>query len=285
MTRPLDLAQRYLRPVRPSPADRWTGWAQSLRERYGRCSLRHRALAMTLTRPMALIHACCQRWERVAWMLSPQIKLAIGPILLYSSRQTMQPVLAAQAGAGYPRLHSASGKQAVAGTRDLAAPGSVDGRASAAPSAIAWQGRTTQVERARGSARLIMASPLRRVFLRANFEDANETVTISRVNREVSLVAGCLQILRRVVDERLRVEERVQRIVMTRQQPTPVPVAAPAETGSMTMQSPRGLRVGSPGMMQMASPVAVDIEQLTEQVVRNIDRQIIAHRERMGRPF
>jgi hypothetical protein len=30
-------------------------------------------------------------------------------------------------------------------------------------------------------------------------------------------------------------------------------------------------------------PPAVDVEQLADQVVRRIDRQLVAHRERLGR--
>jgi len=50
-------------------------------------------------------------------------------------------------------------------------------------------------------------------------------------------------------------------------------------------QSPRGLKVGAPGMTPRAWSSSLDIDQLTEQVVRNIDRQIVAYRERMGRVF
>jgi hypothetical protein len=54
----------------------------------------------------------------------------------------------------------------------------------------------------------------------------------------------------------------------------PTPVAAVAEVPGRALTAARG-----PG----SAPAELDIEQLTERVVRQIDRRIVAHRERLGR--
>ena len=94
---------------------------------------------------------------------------------------------------------------------------------------------------------------------------------------------GSVEILRRIIDERARVEARVHSILVMRRPPMPVVNAAAVDT--VIAQSPWGLKVGAPAMTPQAGSSSVDIERLTEQVVRNIDRQIVAYRERMGRVF
>lgn len=48
-------------------------------------------------------------------------------------------------------------------------------------------------------------------------------------------------------------------------------------------ESPRAVKAGFAGISPSRTPI--DIEQLTDQVVRNIDNRIVAHRERLGRVF
>jgi hypothetical protein len=94
-----------------------------------------------------------------------------------------------------------------------------------------------------------------------------------------SPAAPSLAIIRRVVQERRRVEQRAPLPLVTQR---PAASAMRANGADATiMQSPRGARVGGPGMAQ--PPPAIDIERLIDQVVRQINHGIIAQRERMGR--
>jgi hypothetical protein len=126
--------------------------------------------------------------------------------------------------------------------------------------------------------------PLKGVFGRAD-ADVIARITVSRLHRESSVAHESLRILQRVVDQRHRAEERTQRTILVHKYDDVRPGVTTAETEAMVKQSPRGLRVGMPGMAQVGSPPAIDIEKLTDQVVRHIDRRIVAHRERMGRVF
>ena len=64
-----------------------------------------------------------------------------------------------------------------------------------------------------------------------------------------------------------------------------VPAVVKAQTPE-TYESPRGARVGAPGMAHLPDPVMpLNLDRLTEQVVKEIDNRIVAYRERMGRVF
>jgi hypothetical protein len=269
---------RWQPPDRASvPSNRWTGWAQSVRERHGRILLRHHGVGMALAQPPERLYVSCQRWEHAAWTLCPQIHLAISPIL----RQTVwrgAPVLPMpQACPASPRPPSLIGQRAPAQQpaerwaveRDLA---DVNPLGEQQPLVLPALDTDWHM-------------PLKRVFARVNVEDVHETVTVSQVTRQSLVAQQSLQMLRRVVEERQRVEAWERRAIMTRQQKEVTPVVTAAEAREVVMHSPRGPRVGGSGITQTASPPAIDLEQLTEQVVRHIDSRIVAHRERLGRPF
>jgi hypothetical protein len=258
-------------------SERWTGWAQSLSERYGRIPSRHHGVAMTLAQAPEWLVVHCQRWEHAAWTLCPQINLAIGPIL----RQTVwpgahvlpmtqvrsaSPVPVALSRQWAPARPPSESSLVSPELRDLPRPAERQPPALAASDAD-WR------------------MPLQRVFARTHVEDVHDSVTVAQVRRESLFAQQSHQILRRVSEERQRVESWQQRNIVTRHRKELTSVITEAEAREVVMQSPRGLRVGGSGMAQMTSPPAVDIERLTDEVVRHIDRRIVAHRERLGRPF
>lgn len=96
---------------------------------------------------------------------------------------------------------------------------------------------------------------------------------------------------RRVIETAQRVEVRPAPAIMVRQ---PVAPPIPADNGrantgvgsdATVLQSPRGPRVGATGLAPGVVPSDLDIERLTEKVVRKIDDRILAYRERMGKVF
>jgi hypothetical protein len=234
--------------------NRWLHWAQSLADRHSRVAANRRGLSLTFLHPATNLLLSCGRWSRAAATIAPQINLSIGLIL-----RSLQ-----QAGGD----ESASWRKMewqVEGVKQIESL-AADPQASVVKQQInTWQ------------------RPLQRVFARAMVEVAGETAPLSRARHETLLVERSLQIVRRVVDERRRVEEQARRTLVAREQRNVSrPTAAAAQ--ETLMQSPRGLRVGAQGMMQTTAP-PIDIEQLTDRVVSNIDSRIIAHRERMGRLF
>lgn len=240
------------RRIRSGACDnRWLGWAQSMADRHSRIAVNHRGLSLTFLHPATTLLLRCEQWRRAAWTITPQINLSISPILQLFQR--------------------ASGRESASEQRTDRDRAPLENSVTNTQAFIieqqssAWQ------------------RPLQRVFAFAMVEEAGEMWPVSRARHETLLVERSLQVVRRVVDERRRVEEQTRRTLVAREQRS-VSRTAAAAAQETVMQSPRGLRAGAQGMMQTAAP-PIDIEQLTDRVVRNIDSRIIAHRERMGRLF
>jgi hypothetical protein len=231
--------------------NRWLGWAQSLADRHSRIAVNHRGSSLTFMHPATTLPLYCEQWRRAAWTITPQINLSIGPILRLFQRAHGREA----SNEHRTERHRAPLEYPVTNTQAFI----VERRSST------WQ------------------RPLQRVFAFAMFEEAGEARPVSRARHETLPVERSLQVVRRVVDERRRVEEPTRRTLVAREHRS-MPRIEAAVAPETVMQSPRGLRVGAQGMMQTTAP-SIDINQLTDRVVRNIDSRIIAHRERMGRLF
>jgi hypothetical protein len=92
------------------------------------------------------------------------------------------------------------------------------------------------------------------------------------------------QLISRIVTERNRLEETARRSFVTRVYREPAPVAKQAVSEPTIYESSvkRSASWGPP-INQGGWPI--DIENLTDQVVRSIDGRIVAHRERIGKVF
>ena len=86
-----------------------------------------------------------------------------------------------------------------------------------------------------------------------------------------------------VVAERRRFEDQTYRVLLTLQQhETTKQVQRSEET---VIHSSREFDVRSAERFGPKARAPIDIEQLTDQVVRQIDNRIVAHRERLGKVF
>jgi hypothetical protein len=92
------------------------------------------------------------------------------------------------------------------------------------------------------------------------------------------------RLINRIVTERNRLEETARRSFVTRVHREPVPVAKQAVSEPTIYESSVN-RSASWGPPINQSGWPVDIEKLTDQVVRSIDGRIVAHRERIGKVF
>lgn len=72
-------------------------------------------------------------------------------------------------------------------------------------------------------------------------------------------------------------------VPMTVQRPAPASAAPPQPAPVSTPDAPGAPHRPPTPFPQAEAPPPIDIDRLTDQVVRAIDRRIIAHRERMGR--
>jgi hypothetical protein len=263
--------------------DRWTGWARALMGRYVWIPLRQRAAAMQLLEQRAPLGMPGRRWELAALNIHPKLRLSISPLLFRTTGKGAPAVLAVPAPGGYDARQRQGG---IASAPPLAAPASGRQGTPAQRAPIdQWQGRRTPVGSgmrlvlpgalgadragAPGAAGSQQSLPLARVFRRLNAADLYEVGTVSRRHREHLAAQRSLRILDPVTEALQRVEYRVQRtaVVLRRQ--------------SRDITAPAVKSVAAPA----PAPPAIDIGQLTEQVVRQIDNRIIAHRERMGDVF
>jgi hypothetical protein len=120
-------------------------------------------------------------------------------------------------------------------------------------------------------------SPLQQVFNR--LDRATEIAHL----HQSALVREIQRIVQRVVRDRQRLEERVQNNLVVKQ---PLEMKDAIARSAITRQHP--LTTDIPPNFQPNPPPnlnAVNIDQLTEQVLKQLDSRIIAQRERMGRTF
>jgi hypothetical protein len=133
-----------------------------------------------------------------------------------------------------------------------------------------------------------MAAPLARVF--ARIERAAPGLEAERLPNPGSRLenpaasSGSLATSRRLAARGERLEAIVDRPApRTLHRPAKRPVDAPVEAPPPVRRRPAAA-VGMPGLATgMALPGPGDLDRLTEQVVRRIDRRMTAWRERTGR--
>jgi len=90
-------------------------------------------------------------------------------------------------------------------------------------------------------------------------------------------------IAERVVREHSRVEQRRGSDIVIREQNRPTAAAVQERTSVALEQQLAAARTHSHSWPD--KPAEINVDQLTEQVIRKIDHRIMAYRERLGRAF
>ncbi len=252
-------------------SDRWTTWALMLQGRHARSAMRYHALSFILARNQAIRRAQVERWQHMYLKQLPTIRLSIGPILLRFGDPAICSHLARPAvTTGEPREVS----------REFiySRPQRSTQRSFNQPQPFGT-GADVPFKASRAELQdTVFRSPLVRVFEREGKPASELTRFESRV------VQRSLQLVKRVQTGRTRLEEDVRRNFVSREQRTTPAVTKNAIAENTVFESSRSMRTGTAGPTDMSGR-PIDIERLTEQVVRNIDSRIIAHRERTGRIF
>ena len=258
---------RWRRTRKPTSAgrfgrwDRWGLWARSISSRHHRVSSRHRVSVMQLLRRGDSVYHSSHRWELKAWSLFPRINLAIRSILNESGRKSFSTTLSRT------RSHLTARNEA-----KPAGPGisSMD---------VAERKSIPEFSR------LLTETPLTRVFRRLAVREI-ETLSRKVITRE------SLDITRRIFEERRRIEHYVHTATVTRQEQISRKAFEHTKEAEKKLaehlaelNKVRATVDTVYGMPPLSSPAAFNIEQLTEQVIRRIDDQIVAHKERMGTLF
>lgn len=265
----------YQRP--PSAVGRWGQWARSMSGRHRQVVSKHRFVVMTLLRRTVPLYFSSHRWELKAWSIFPRINLAIDvrPQSLVFKTSPLSKAAQAQ------RILQVNNdrfevKRLVEKSLELQQARSVRQERSETIVVTPFILNVSDVSGRRA---------LDRVFRRLVIRES-ETHLKGIVRREA------LNIVRRVTDERRRIEERSETVTVLRQQQ---PVSLSQEqmnelTGRATTNGAAVDRFGNNVRNAGAIPTPfmtpnMNLQQLTDHVIRQIDDRIIAHKERMGKLF
>ncbi|HUS09306.1 MAG TPA: hypothetical protein VMZ30_02480 [Pyrinomonadaceae bacterium] len=247
---------------------RWATWADGLRNRHARIPIRYHAMTLVLARIQSS-HSYVERWQSTYLKQLPTIRLSIGPILLRFSDTTIRSLRAPLA---------VTTETAGRITREF-----VYNTPPHSQQLLFNQHQplipNTDVSFKTSAAELrdrLFQSPLLRVFER------QATAGSALPHFEARVLKRGLQLIDRVLIGRERVEETVRRILVSREQRASGSAATKIPENKL-FESPHSLRTAPAGPDYSGGQI--DLERLTEQVVRNIDSRIIAHRERTGRVF
>jgi hypothetical protein len=239
-----------------SKIPRWTAWARSLAGRHGRQHERLDRLSLQLARPRGLARSVQQRWFLSSRVMQPRIALAIQPVLRASFWRTPERV------------------ERIART---ATTRTVETR-------TAHREQVREVERYRETERVFAEQrpALLKVFERLR-ETGQALGPIGRQGRAVETTA-----LARTLAARARREEKA----LSGEPPARVfrPTEQPVREERRSLPDPRRSEIpgwGAPassfhGTMPVPVPPPINVESLTDQVMRQIDRRVGAWRERTG---
>lgn len=273
-------------PMQATPGNRWTTWARSLSAGRRRVYSRYRVAVMQLLRPAVPIYRSSHRWELKAWSLFPRINLVVRPILqqLNAKRSSLLPGSTARraSSTSEARKDFLVGRTAEGSfrSRNAAAPEPRELRASRgkAPATGNVAGQNPVL----GYSPSPMHVPLNRVFRRLT------TIEFQTQHRGL-ITEESVKVARRVVEETRRVELSGPTSMVTKQEARKILESARGRETKLLEQLTE-LSKTAPNIMRGSAPFAArvsdfTIEQLTEQVMRRIDDQIVAHKERMGKVF
>jgi hypothetical protein len=274
---------------RHSPADRWTSWARSITERHERLTARQGFLIMTLAEPVRMFTLINQRWERFALAVFPRIQVSIGPILQALAGRQFRPVPAVQTALAFPRVTALENGSMLSGHGASAISHQPEPRlfaTSMASSRLEAAGAQRITRHSPSESGLVAEegpvlndfseSPLRALFARMRRRDPGVVLRKLLFENESEAIA------QRVFREHLRTEERGRSSMVVRRQATS---GAAVEERRVEMESQYASAAKTRAPSWADKPPEVNVEQLTEQVIRRIDHRITAYRERLGRAF
>ncbi len=256
-------------------SDRWADWARFLIESHRWNALRRHMPIMIIVRPWVPPYLLYRRWQRHVWRLCPKITLVIGPIL-----QTI--------GKYSPKNKEVPSKQLVEANLE---GHNIPGERIFSPTKAFYMSNPAAPEQTSvfNPPNVARQAPLRLAFARMNHRHTLTLLSQSLIEQE-----SC-RIPRRVVHERRRVEEKIHRntsgafaipikpsmpeMIVVRRQKDFISV----EADRTEMESQHTPRTGARMVSQTSLSPTINVEQLTEHVIRQIDHRIRAYRERRGK--
>lgn len=254
--------------------DRWTNWARALTERHERVMTRRGPLVMTLLEPLRMAVSISRRRENFGLSLFPRIRISIGPILQQLDREEFHSLIqksSLTAVGSHQALRSGPGP-----ARFVSFIYNTNQTATVSNSATRNFSEANAVTEQHHELTELLQSPVARLFART--QRSYHAVTWLKkllVQNESQTIAE------RVVHEYSRVEHRRQRDLVIRKQSAPAAVTQAQQSALEQQFAPESAH----NRFRPEKPLEINVEQLTEQVIRKIDNRITAYRERLGRSY
>jgi hypothetical protein len=275
-------------PFKSPAVNRWSAWARSIATRHARFTQRRESLALIVRRSRSL-HVIRERWSFTTRLVRPHLQLAINAVVKLAHWRQEQ--------------HFSHGTKSFLNTtqRALSHTGVVTRQPGGIERVVREIGHgstTAQPSANFREQRQVLKQPLAFVFERVKASKST-TQTIPLANRlEILIHQQVPSVVERVTQQARRTETMLtgtsslveRQIASTRmevmQPPRLLKTVAPSTRVIEKSSSapPVTTVIESAPWLPEKMPVAgLNIDQLTDQVVRQLDRRVVAARERMGR--
>ncbi len=262
---------------------RWTRWAKSMAARHERFTARQGRLVMTLLEPLRMSVSINRRYESFAVAVFPRIQVSIGGILNELGYREFNSFPLFHSSVLFPGINSVTRMPRIEerfSTRDDRFVERVvkqnTNHEVVTHDRRELVGRTDLIRVNLRSDTRVTQSPVARVF--ARFYERDPGVVL----RKLLFENESQKVIERVSREHLRVEQRTRGDMVIKTQPTP---AAVVEDRRRELETQFASTAKTRGPSWPEKPPEINVEQLTEQVIRRIDHRITAYRERLGRAF
>ncbi len=225
---------------------------------------------MTLLEPLRMSVSINRRFESFAISVFPRIQVSIGGILqeIESANETVTRMTRTKERFGFGVTHDQFTLVEQMTDRNTTAITTHQSRE--------LFGRTNLIRVNQHSNPRVTQSPVARVFARFHERDAGVMLRKLHYENETR------KVIERITTDHVRVEQRTRGDMVIKMQTKPSVVAHDHQKDLETQLASTS-RTRGPSWPE--KPPEINVEQLTEQVIRKIDHRITAYRERLGRAF
>ena len=263
-------------------SDRWTTWARSMAARHGRLTARRGHVVMTLLEPLRMSVSINRRYESFAISMFPRIQVSIGGILNEIGHEHFASLSLFHSSRSFPGTNSFESNVLAPGSTNSVTRMTLMKERFTKESFEVKQLDTHQRRETLGHTHAIRIhprvtqSPVLRVFSR--FEERDSGVVLRKLLHENE----SQKVIERITTDHMRVEQRTRNDLVIKTQTKPSVVVQDRQK-ELEAQFKSTSTARGPSWPE--KPPEINVEQLTEQVIRRIDHRITAYRERLGRAF
>ena len=241
--------------------DRWSTWAHSMAARHERFTARQGRLVMTLLEPLRMSVSINRRYESFSISVFPRIQVSITENKTGTRITRIKERFGFGFGATTHDQFTLVKQMTDQNTREITTQQTREVLGHTHP--IRINPRVTQ-------------SPVDRVFSRFHERDAGVMLRKLLYENETQ------KLIERVSRDHMRVEQRTRGDMVIKTQTKP---SALIQDRQKELEAQFASTANTRGPSWPEKPPEINVEQLTEQVIRRIDHRITAYRERLGRAF